>query len=159
MKRILIVAMVLVLVLSIAQSAVAKGKPVHVGAGKYDPIGAGARKVMLYNSEGFECDEGAVDTTGEVYGFVILNTNSSGDLIIQVSLKGAPPDAEYDLWVNQDPGACPLEEPTVEAALLTNQVGNGKFHYAMPRLEGATRFWVTVQGGELVLRSTAVELD
>lgn len=187
MKRPLTVAflvlLVVMLVLGVASSALAKGpnKPAGVGAGKPadagkpsdvgkpvdagkpsdvgKPLGSGAGKAALYNSEAFTCPMGATDLTGRVYGFVVLNTNRDGDLIVQVSLKRATPDADYDIWVNQDPGGCPLTEATAIGALHTNRVGNGNAHLKIERLEEATKFWVSVVGEGLVLRSTAVELD
>lgn len=120
---------------------------------------AGAEKVYLYDSPGYTCEGGATDTMGDTYGFVILNTNASGDLIVQVSLKGAMGDTAYDIWVNQDPGGCPLAEPTVVEGIWTNHNGNGNGHVEVPRLDGAMNFWVSVVGGGQVLRSTAAVLD
>ena len=131
------------------------GKPSDVGK----PLGSGAGKAKLYDSEAFTCPMGATDLTGRVYGFVVLNTNRDGDLIVQVSLKRATPHADYDIWVNQDPGGCPLAEATAIGVLHTNRVGNGNAHLKIERLEEATKFWASVVGGGLVLRSTAVELD
>jgi len=148
-KRLLTVLMVVVLVLGLSQSALAKGKP----------VGSGSGKAKLYNSEAGTCPDGATDTTGQVYGFVVMNTNRAGDLIVTVSLKRATPNAVYDIWVNQDPGGCPLAAPTAVGAIRTNRVGNGNGYVKIPRIEGALKFWVSVVGGELILRSTAVELD
>jgi len=151
-RKLLTVSMVLVLLLSMTTVALAKDP------GK--PVGSGAGKAKLFNvGEAFTCADGATDTTGQVFGFVVMNTNRAGDLIVVVSLKRATPNATYDIWVNQDPGACPLEVPTAIGAIRTNRVGNGNGYVKLPRMEGATKFWVSVVGGELVLRSTAVELD
>ena len=121
--------------------------------------GAGAGKAMLYDSVSYDCETGAGDISGQTYGFVILNTNGNGDLIVEVSLKGATPKATYDVWVNQDPGACPLGAPTALGALVTNAKGNGNAHVEITRLSDATNFWVSAVGGGQVLRSTAVVLD
>ena len=126
------------------------------------PVGAGAGKAFLYEApdrDQYTCADGAIDLTDGPYGFVVMNTNARGDLIIEVSLKGATPDAAYDIWVNQYPGACPLSSPTSAAALTTNRRGNGNAHLKVPRVEGATNFWISAVGGGLVLRSTAVVLD
>lgn len=149
MKKVAIVLSVCIL-LSILASGVAFAN---------GPEGSGAGKSPLYDSIGYTCDGGALDTTGTTYGFVILNTNSSDDLIVQVALKGATPDAMYDIWVNQHPGACPLPEPTAPGALTTNGQGNGNAHVKVARVDGATHFWVSATGGSQVLRSTAVVLD
>ena len=120
---------------------------------------AGAGKAPLYDSDGYTNPGGASDTTGSTYGFVIMNTNSSGDLIVQVALKGATPKETYDIWVNQDPGACPLPSPTAPDALTTNGEGNGNAHVKVTRVDGATNFWISAVGGGQMLRSTAVVLD
>lgn len=151
MKRLLIVVIVVVLALSLTQAALAKGPK--------KPVGSGARKVPLYSTETFTCSEGATDLTGDVFGFVNLNTNRSGDVIVVVSLKAATPDADYDIWVNQDPGGCPLEEATEVAALHTDEDGHGNVNVKVEKVAGATHFWVSVVGGGLVLRSQAVQLD
>jgi hypothetical protein len=146
-KKIIVMALALVLVLTLGTSvALAKG-----------PTGAG--KAQLYNSDGYLCASGAADTTGPTFGFVVLNTNGSGDLIVEVSLKGAAPNTSYDIWVNQDPGGCPLDTPTALSALTTNAQGNGNAHVKVARLAGAINFWVSAVGGGQVLRSTAVVLN
>jgi len=124
------------------------------------PVGAGAGKAALYDTVlGFTCELGATDLSDGPYGFVVMNTNARGDLIIEVSLKGATADATYDIWVNQYPGACPLSSPTAPGALTTNGRGNGNAHLKVPKVEGATTFWISAVGGGQVLRSTAVVLD
>ncbi len=147
MKRLAILAVV-VLTVMVAGTALAGPPP-----------GAGAGKAPLYNSGSFSCSAGAGATSGPTYGFVILNTNARGDLIVQVSLKGATPNATYDIWVNQHPGACPLSAATAPGALTTNSRGNGNAHVKLLRVGSATHFWVSAVGGGQVLRSTAVELD
>lgn len=151
MKRLLTLLLVVVLVLGMTSSALAKGP------GK--PVGSGAGKANLYNSDACTCSEGALDLAGKVSGFVVMNTNRAGDLIVTVSLKRATPNVLYDIWVNQDPGACPLGAPTVVGAVRTNRMGNGNGFVKIPKVAGATQFWVSVVGGGLVLRSTAVQLD
>lgn len=147
MKKLLAVAVIVAVVASaVATPVMAKG-----------PVGAG--KAPLYDSAPFTCAEGAADTSGPTFGFVILNTNASGDLIVQVALKGATPSATYDIWVNQHPGACPLSAPTAPGALTTNVKGNGNAHVKVLRVAGATNFWISAVGGGQVLRSTAVVLN
>jgi len=104
------------------------------------------------------CEGGASDVSGETFGFVVMNINGKGDLIIVVSLKGATPNETYDIWVNQNPGACPLGSPTVPAGLTTNGKGNGNAKVKLDAVDGARNFWVSAVGGGQVLRSVAVEL-
>ena len=113
----------------------------------------------MYENPVYNCADGAIATEGLTFGFVVLNTNAKGDLIVQVAVKGATSDATYNIWVNQDPGACPLSTPTAPDALTTNKKGNGNAHVKIDRVAGATNFWVSVAGGGPVLRSTAVTLD
>ena len=150
MKKILIAAIVCIVVgVTGAGVAFAQGPP----------DGAGAGKAPFYDSNSYTCPGGAGDTTGPTFGFVILNTNANGDLIVQVALKGSTPNATYDIWVNQNPGGCPLGAPTADDALSTNSKGNGNTHLEIQRVAGATNFWVSAVGGGQVLRSTAVTLD
>lgn len=123
------------------------------------PSGVGARKAVLYAPTQFTCEDGATDLTDGPYGFVVINTNGRGDLIVEVSLKGATANETYDIWVNQYPGACPLSAPTASDALTTNGRGNGNAHVKVERVTEATNFWVSALGGGQVLRSTAVVLD
>jgi len=122
------------------------------------PVKNGAGKGSLYDSGGYTCMGGAADVSGETFGFVIMNINGKGDLIIEVSLKGATPDETYDIWVNQTPGTCPLGSPTAPGALTTNGKGNGNVKVKLEAVDGATNFWVSAVGGGQVLRSVAVEL-
>lgn len=116
-------------------------------------------KAPLYDSSESTCEGGAVDTSGPTFGSVVLSTNASGDLSIEVKLKGATSQATYDIWVNQYPGACPLSSPTAPGVLTTNVKGDGKAHVEVARVAGATNFWVSAVGGGQVLRSTAVVLN
>jgi hypothetical protein len=142
MKKIVIVgAAVVVLLLAVTVPALAK-----------------AKRTPLYNNPAtFTCPGGATDTTVGKNGFVVVNVMRKGMLQIEVSLKRASPKTTYDVWVNQDPGGCPLDAPTFPAALTTNVRGNGNAHFTVPILTGATEFWVSVtsSGGE-VYRSVAV---
>lgn len=121
----------------------------------------GSGKAPLYSSPDYTnltCPNGADNTTGPTFGFVVMNINHKGDLIVEVSLKGATPNNTYDIWVNQDPGACPLTAPTALGALVTNGKGNGNAHLKLPAVDAAHNFWVSAVGGGQVLRSTALIL-
>ena len=123
-------------------------------------LGASPVKGPLYDSPsytpGVTCPNGADDTSGPVFGFAVISNAANGQLQVQVSVKGGTPDSAYDIWVNQDPGACPLGAPTAPAALVTNANGNGNAHVVIDAVPGATAFWVSAVGGGQVLRSTAV---
>ncbi|MBI4097808.1 MAG: hypothetical protein HY426_02105, partial [Candidatus Levybacteria bacterium] len=108
----------------------------------------------LFVSNGFTCSGGASDTTTSK-GTVTISKN--GDLDISVTLTGALPNTSYDLWVNQDPGDCPLSSPTASGFITTDGSGNGTNTLNDHPLVGtATKFWVSMVGGSDVLRSTAV---
>ncbi len=121
------------------------------------PAFAGAGKAPLYgpSDPGFTCPTGG-NAVGTAMGFVVMNTNNSGDLIVEASLKGALPNTTYDIYVNQDPGDCPTV-PT--GTIITNKQGNGNTHITEIRVPAATNFWVSAVGGGQVLRSPAVTLD
>ena len=122
------------------------------------PPGSGASKALLYDSVPSTCADGATDLSDGPYGFVILNTNANGNLSAQFVLKGALPDTHYQVWVNQYPGGCP---GVSLIAITTNGEGNGNFHISVPRLEGATNFWVSAVSYSSplqVLRSPSVVL-
>jgi hypothetical protein len=122
------------------------------------PAFAKAGKAPLYNAPtNFACPAGAQPAAGDpTFGFVVINATGNGKLQVEVSLKGATPNAKYDIWVNQSPGACPLNGPTASAALKTNKQGNGNAHFQVTKVASATEFWVSAVGGGQVLRSTAV---
>ena len=149
MKRLAIVAMVVILVAATGSTALAARRP-----------GSGAGKASLYNTaEGFDCEAGATDLSDGPYGFVVMNASAADKLIVVVSLKGATPKTTYDLWINQDPGGCPLSEPTAVGVLKTNIRGNGNATLKVAKLEGAIHFWVSAVGEEQLLRSPSVVLD
>ena len=118
------------------------------------PTGAG--KAALYDSVPFTSCATGGPAVGPEFGFVVLNTNSNGDLIVNVSVKNGAPNTTYDIYVNQDPGKCPTV-PT--ATLTTNKQGNGNGTATEPRVAGAANFWVSAVGGPHVLRSPSVQLD
>lgn len=108
----------------------------------------------LFVSDPFTCSTGATNIT-DIRGTVTISKDSSLD--ITATLSGALSNTAYQLWVNQDPGACPLSEPTVPLFITTDGSGNGSNtlnNHAL--VGGATKFWVSLVGGTDVLRSTAV---
>ena len=108
----------------------------------------------LFVSDPFTCPTGATNIT-DIRGTVTISKDSSLD--ITATLSGAFASTDYQLWVNQDPGACPLGSPTVAVFITTDGSGNGTNTLSdHPLTPGATKFWVSLVGGTDVLRSTAV---
>jgi hypothetical protein len=152
-----------VVLLVVALLALALAIPASAGR----PGGSGAAKALLYDSPEYTCEGEAGDTSGRTYGFVVMNTNSNGNLIVAVSLKRARPRTVYQIWVNQNPGGCPAA--AAAGRLVTNLRGNGNATLRVAKVEGAKHFWVSAVGvtptavsavdGGWVLRSPAVELD
>ena len=124
------------------------------------PTGAGKAGIYRLAGDPFTCANGATvpNPAPPTVGFVVLNTNSSGELIAQVSLKNGLPEQDYDIYVNQNPGDCPT---TPTGVLTTNKQGNGNAHVVEPRVPTATHFWVSAYDPDTgdILRSTAVVLD
>src|SRR4030065_1331687 len=90
-----------------------------------------------------------------------MNINAYGELITEVSLRGAAPNETYDIWVSQDPGKCPLAQPTKVGALKTDDLGNGDDQVVVSAVSGAENFWVSATRDNFteVLRSPAVDLS
>lgn len=124
------------------------------------PAFAKAGKAPIYNApNNFTCATGAQPAPGDpTFGFVVINATHNGKLQVEVSLKRALPNTTYDIWVNQDPGTCPLGAPTAPAALKTNGKGNGNAHIQLQSVDGAIHYWVSATDPVTlqVLRSTAV---
>jgi len=143
---------------------------------KVKPTGnlAGAAKMPLWDSTGeagvgYTCAGGALKINDGPYGFVILNTDASGKLIVEFALKNATANADFKLYVNQVDidNTCTIKFPNIVGELTTNGQGNGNAHFDLPRWVGADNFWVSamelpmpyypIHG--LMLRSETVVLD
>ena len=109
----------------------------------------------LYNSNPYTCSGGASDIGGPTFGAVTIDKDGT-TIVVDVTLDGATASSTYDIWVNQDPGGCPLSTPTAPAALTTDGSGDGTAHVETPVVSGATKFWISAVGGGQVLRSTSV---
>lgn len=108
----------------------------------------------IYVSNPFTCSTGASNTTTTV-GSVKFTKDTSFD--IELTVSSASANTTYQLWVNQDPGACPLGAPTVTAFLTTDENGNAvQTLNDHPIVGGATNFWISLVAGGDVFRSTAV---
>ena len=109
----------------------------------------------LYNSNPFTCSTGAINTGGIVYGNVEMLLQGT-QLVFTATLTGATLNSSYDIWVNQDPGACPLGAPSFPGAIMTNGSGNGTYSGSLTAVGTAVNFWISGVGGGQVLRSTAL---
>lgn len=108
----------------------------------------------LFVSDGYTCSDGASDTS-VVKGQVSIAKES--DLIVSVTISNATPNTSYDLWVNQDPGSCPLSSPTVSTFITTDSNGDGSNTLNNHNLtNGSSNYWVSLVGGSDVLRSKSV---
>ncbi|MCH7951808.1 hypothetical protein IH980_03670 [Patescibacteria group bacterium] len=110
----------------------------------------------VYDSPPFTCSTGATDTSTAL-GTVTI-TDTGVDIEVEVTLVGATPSSSYDIWINQDPGGCPLGSPTAPGAIPTDGFGDGVGTASAPKVIGATDFWISAVGGGQVLRSTSVSL-
>ena len=122
----------------------------------------GARKVALFldaTGTAFTCATGAQPVAhAATFGFAILNTTGHNRLNVNVVFKGALPSATYDVWVNQDPGGCPLSAATKVGAVHTNARGNGTANLHVAIVSGAKNFRVSAVSGSSVLRTPAAAL-
>lgn len=116
----------------------------------------GEETSTLYNSDPYTCPTGATDTTSS-FGSVILE-KIAGDTQMQIiaKIQNGTPSSTYELWFNQDPGACPLGSPSIPAFITTDGSGNGTATTQLPLQAGAVNYWISLVGGGQVLRSTAV---
>ena len=138
---------------SIKRNLIAGAASAAILASLVGVVFAGSGKAPLYNAPAnFTCPAGAQPAANDpTFGFAVLNTTGNGQVIAEVSLKGATPDATYDIYVNQDPGGCPT---VATGTLTTNGQGNGNTNVKVPAVSGATVYWVSAVGGGQVLRST-----
>ena len=115
----------------------------------------GEKTAALYDSDPFTCPGGATDFSIPQPVSVIFK-KTGGNIKVAVVLQGATPNSSYDIWINQDPGGCPLPAPTEAGAIITDANGDGTGDASISEVGGATNFWVSAVGGGQVLRSTSV---
>jgi len=115
----------------------------------------GEKVGALYDSNEFTCESGATNLTKPQAKFAILKKDGN-NLDVSVILQNATPLSSYDIWINQDPGGCPLDSPTSVGAITTDASGNGSGNATTTLVLGATKYWISAVGGRQVLRSTAV---
>ncbi len=115
--------------------------------------GRGARKVVFYegSASGTCAAAPAAPPAGaKSYGFAIVTVTGNGRINVQVSLKGALPNATYSLAVRQAPGSC-----SSSLTIRTNARGNGNGHVRLAVSSGVTQVWVTATSGTSVLVTKA----
>lgn len=117
----------------------------------------GEKTAPLFVSDPFDCSSGATDFNSPQAKTVVLKI-SGGQVQTKVALEGATPNSSYDIWINQDPGGCPLGAPTEVGAITTDGAGNGVGDAEASLVLGATNFWVSAVGGGQVIRSVSVTL-
>ncbi len=102
--------------------------------------GKGARKVGFYATTGATtCATAPVAPSvgTKSFGFAILNTTGHGRVNVEVSLKGAAPNATYSVYLDQAGSCSPV------FTLHTNSRGNGNRHLNVAMVSGATQAWLT----------------
>lgn len=115
--------------------------------------GRGARKVVFYagSASGACATAPASPLAGaKSYGFAIVTVTGNGRINVQVSLKGALPNATYSVAVQQAPGSC-----SNSLTIRTNAGGNGNGHARPTVSSGVTQVWVTATSGTSVLVTKA----
>ena len=115
----------------------------------------GEKTANLYDSNEYTCQAGATNFSDPQAKIAILETEGR-NIKTTVVLDGATPSSSYDIWINQDPGGCPLGAPTQVGAITTDINGDGTGVASALLVENATIFWISAVGGGQVLRSTAV---
>lgn len=116
---------------------------------------AGQAYATLYDSNPFSCPQGAtkLDDPEGLVSFIFTKE----EVTFEIKIMDGTPNSSYDIWFNQDPGACPLSSPTFPAGMATNTEGEAQTTFTRPRQDTAAHFWISAVGGGQVLRSTALE--
>jgi len=77
---------------------------------------------------------------------VVLDVTSSS-FQAEIQLKAGPPNTTYGVFMQQVPGSCP--QPAANGGTLTtDSTGHGHASATMPRVSGATTFYVQLVPGE-----------
>ena len=105
----------------------------------------GGGSASIYkDSDAYTCAAGAGITTTPA-GTVSISSTAS-QVTVSATVSGLSANATYDLWVNQDPGGCPLGSPSAVGWLTTDASGNGSAGpTSFPRVAGATVSWISLQ--------------
>ena len=115
------------------------------GKGNAQAKGHGAAKVAFYASS--TCATAQPIGHPASYGFAILNTTgrkgTNVNVVLNVVLKGAAPNATYTISLNQGSAGCALTTPTTAGTVHTNARGNGTANLHVAIVSGAKNFWVS----------------
>ena len=86
------------------------------------------------------------DVSTEV-GWVIVNTNAAGEIIVEISVKKVEANTEFLVFIKNN---LVTGVAAFVGEFMTNEVGNGNFHYALDS-EGVTHVQVVFRedGGGL----------
>ncbi len=105
---------------------------------------AGGGSAPIYkDSDAYTCPTGAGITTTPT-GTVSISATATL-VTVSASVSGLSGTATYDMWLNQDPGGCPLSVPTVVGWLVTDGSGTGSAGPTLvPRVVGATVAWISL---------------
>lgn len=122
------------------------------------PALAAPQNAPLFKSPGYTCQAGATEVHDPQFGFVSMKRTETGYISADIFLQGASPNSVYDIWINQTPGTCPADEPSVSQGLQTDENGSGTAHVQDLAVAGAENFWISVTKEGEVYRSTSLQL-
>jgi hypothetical protein len=73
-------------------------------------------------------------------GFVVLNVTPSS-FQAEIQVQSGPPNTTYGVFMQQVPGSCP-QLAANGGSLVTDSTGRGQASATVPRVAGATTFFV-----------------
>lgn len=92
-----------------------------------------------------DCDTNTSEAATSV-GFVVLNLTPSS-YQAEIQLQAGSPNMTYGVFMQQVPGSCP--QPAANGGTLTtDSAGRGQASTTVPRVAGATTFYVQLVPGE-----------
>ena len=110
-------------------------------------IPASSRQVALgtANPAQGDCTTNTSEAATSV-GFVVLELTADS-FQAEIHLQGGSPSMTYGVFMQQVPGSCP--QPAANGgALTTDSAGHGQASTTVPRVPGATTFYVQLVPGE-----------
>jgi len=81
-----------------------------------------------------------VEESATSVGYALLTVTPSS-FEAQVELQSGPPNTTYAVFLQQVPGSCP-QQAANGGTLVTNATGHGQVTTSVPRVAGATTFFV-----------------
>ena len=118
------------------------------GVGSSSAVATSAQKVPLTETNR-DCDGSVIgDEDPAGFGFVVFNVTGSNQLVAQLVVKGAEPNAEYGVRVIQVPdtatGDCGDFRGPYEAYLTTDADGNANANVHEMLIDGASGAFVAL---------------